>query len=414
MSGLFGLFERRSSPESPSVPLSDGSLLSWMAGPGGAAGIAVNEHTAMTMSAVYRAVSLISSVAAALPLHQYRQGTKERVPSTLLDDPHPDMTAYELWRLTYLHRCLWGNAFLRIERDRSRRPRWLHPIPPVRVTVEAVARTELNPGGKRFKVLADGGQYEYLTSYDVLHLPGLGFDGVQGYSPVRLARQGIGMALAAERHGAKLFGSGNLLSGLLRTDQQLDQPKADALKARWQTQMQGPDNSHDIAVLGSGAQFQALTMPNDDAQFLESRRFQVSEVSRWFGVPPFLMMETEKSTSWGTGLEQQAIGWIKFDLHPQWLAPTERRVARELLPGGRYAKYVVEGLLRGDSAARAEFYRVMREVGAFSANDIRDLEDRPPIPAGDGYLQPLNMAPLGSQPDPGNGGAADDTDEPAE
>lgn len=410
---LFGLFERRTPLESPAVPLTDESLAAWLTGPPVEAGIAVNEHSAMGVTAVYRAASLIASVAAALPLHTYLNGTKDRAESQLLQDPHPDMTAYEMWRLTYLHRVLWGNAYLLKERDGVNRIKWLIPVHPSRAVVEKAPRTALNPTGKRFRYTDDWGAVRELVPFDMLHLPGLGYDGLQGYPPVQLARQGIGMALAAERHGAKLFGSGNMLSGLLKTDQKLDQQQVDAIKLRWQMMMQGPDNAHEVAVLGSGAEFQSLQMPNDDAQFLESRRFQVSEISRMFGVPPFLMMETEKSTSWGTGLEQQAIGWVKFDLHPQWLAPTEQRVTRELIPGGRYSKYSVEGLLRGDSKARAEFYSVMRNVGAFSANDILELEDRPPVAGGDSRLQPLNMAPLGSTPDP-DGGAGDDTDEPDE
>lgn len=416
---LFGLFERRSPINNPAVPLTDSSLLSWLSGPPGDAGITVNEHTAMGLSAVYRAASLIASVAAALPLHTYVDGTKDRVSTSLLVDPHPDMSAYELWRITYLHRVLWGNAFLLKERDGVNRIKSLIPVPPSRVTVERVPRTERVPSGKRFRYEDDWGSVRNLDSFQMLHIPGLGYDGYQGYSPIQLARQGLGMALAAERHGAKLFGSGNMLSGLLKTEQKLDQQQVDAIKARWQTMMQGPDHAHEVAVLGSGAEFQSLQMPNDDAQFLESRRFQVSEISRLFGVPPFLMMETEKSTSWGTGLEQQAIGWVKFDLHPQWLAPTEQRITKEILPAGRYSKYVVEGLLRGDSQARAEFYRTMREVGAFSANDILELEDRPPVADGDGRLQPLNFVPLGTEPvvdepEEDDEGTGDGTDEPAE
>lgn len=416
MSGLFGLFERRSPLDNPAVPLTDESLLTWLTGPGVEAGIAVTEDTAMGMSAVWRAVSLISSVAAALPLHTYRDGTKEPIDTGLLDNPHPDLTRFELWRLTYVHRCLWGNAYLRKIRDSINRIKWLDPIEPVRVKVEKVPMTALVPDGKRFHVTDDrvSGQKETLTSDDVLHLPGLGYDGVRGYSPVRMARQGIGLALAAERHGAKLFGSGNMLSGLLKTDQKLDQAQVDTMRARWRQMMQGPDNAHEVAILGSGAEFQSLQMPNDDAEFLASRRFQITEIARLYGVPAALLMDTDKQTSWGTAIEQQAIGWVKFDLHPAWLAPTEQRVTRELMPltgPSRYAKYSVEGLLRGDSRARAEFYNVMRNVGAFSANDILELEDRPPVSGGDSRLQPLNMAPLGSTPDP-TGGTGDGTDQP--
>jgi HK97 family phage portal protein len=233
----------------------------------------------------------------------------------------------------------------------------------------------------------------------MLHIPGLGYDGITGCSPVRLASQGIGLAQAAEKSAARLFGSGNMIGGVLQTEQRLDPDQAARLKERWKAKMSGVHNSHEVAVLDSGASFKPVQMPNTDAQFLESRQFQVTEIARMFGVPPFLLMSTEKSTSWGTGLEQQAQGWVTFDLNPTWLTPTEQRVTKELLPRALYANYQMGGLLRGDSAARATFYRAMRDIGAYSANDIRALEEMPPLAEnGDVYLQPMYMAPLGSNP----------------
>ena len=164
--------------------------------------------------------------------------------------------------------------------------------------------------------------------------------------------------------------------------------------------MTGLDQARKVAILDSGAKFQSLTMPNDDAEMLATRQFQVPEIGRFFGVPPFLLSDTERSTSWGTGLEQQSLGWVTYDLHPTWLAPTEQRITKELIPNTTYAKYKVEGLLRGDSGARAAFYTALRGIGVLNADEIRELEDRPPIPGGKGktYLQPLNFAPLGSKP----------------
>lgn len=397
---LFGLFERRNL-ENPARPLTDASLLSMLGGTPGDAGIAVTETSALKMSAVYRAVSLISGLGGALPLHTYKADTKERQPSLLLDNPHPEMTPLELWRLSYAHRGLWGNAVMQKVRNNAGQIQWLYPITPDRVRFGRAKPSDLNPSGKVFEVTDDWGATHALTSREILHIPHFGYDGVMGLSPVKLAAQGIGLALAAESHGARLFGSGNLLSGILETDQRLQQEQAEALQARWRDKMMGLQRSHDVAVLDSGAKFHSLTMPNDDAQLLQSRHFQITDVARYFGVPPFLLGETEKSTSWGTGLEQQAQGFVTFDLHPMWLAPNEQRITKELLPPRRYAKYKLEGLLRGDSIARAQFYRVMREIGAFSANDILDLEDRPPVEGGDERLQPKNMDPLGGPTDTG-------------
>ncbi|RZQ59893.1 phage portal protein [Amycolatopsis suaedae] len=375
-----------------------------MRGPSGDAGVPVTELTALHMPAVWRSVALISSVSAALPLPTYRDDTKVRTKSRLLRDPHPELTPFELWRLSYVHRLLWGNSYQQKIRSRSGEVRELWPIRPDRVRAYRDTSSDAVPGGKLFEVTDDDGRIHVRTSREILHIPGLGYDGTCGVSPVRAASQGVGLALAAEKSGAKFFGQGAMLSGILQTEQRLQPEQAEALKARWKAKVSGSDNAYDVAVLDSGASFEPITMPYKDAQFLESRRFQVVEIARMFGVPLFLLMETERSTSWGTGLEQQALGFVVFDLHPMWLVPTEQRITKELVrpvAPDEYAEYTVEGLLRGDSRARAEFYRVMREVGAMSANDIRAKENMTPVDGGDTYLQPLNMAPLGNPPAPG-------------
>lgn len=294
---LFGLFERRASIESPLVPLTSAAVLDYVgAGMASDAGVPVTETGSLAMSAVYRAVSLISGLGGALPLHTYKAGTREQATSLLLNNPHPDLTPYEFWKLSYVHRCLWGNFYAQKVRNGAGQVTWLYPIHPSLVRVGKVARSDANPSGKIFAVRQDDGSDVPMTSREVFHIPGLGYDGVMGLSPIRMAAQAIGMALAAESYGARLFGSGNLLSGILKTTQRLEQTQAEALQTRWQTMKSGLQNAHRVAVLDSGAEFQSLTMPNDDAQLLESRRWQVTEISRFFGVPPFLLNETEKST----------------------------------------------------------------------------------------------------------------------
>lgn len=401
--------ELRTSIEDPGLPLTSAALAEVLSFGTVDSGVTVTPTSALSHGPVWRAVALISGLGGALPIHVFRRGSYELLPSLILDDPHPDLTPLEFWRLTYVHRCMWGNFYGQKIRNGAGQITWIYPIRPERVRVAKVAPTAANPSGKLFEVTLDTGEYEVLTPADIFHLPGLGYDGVCGVSPIRAARQAIGLGLAAEKYGARLFGSGSLLSGILQTEQRLDPDAAERLKTRWREKIAGIDNSHDVAVLDAGASFQPLTMPNDDAQFIESRRFQVPEVARFFGVPAFLLGETEKSTSWGTGLEQQARGFVTFDLSPSWLQPTEQRITKELLlPRDRYAKYNVEGLLRGDSAARAAFYTAMRQVGALSANEIRELEDRAPRAGADDLLQPLNMAPLGSNGTQGDASAPDD------
>ncbi|MDX3343702.1 phage portal protein [Streptomyces sp. ME02-6979.5a] len=399
---LFGLFENRASLENPATPLTDASLAEWMGGgPPVEAGVTVTETGALHMPAVWRAVSVVANVSASLPLHTYTVGTKDRATVELLEDPHPELTRFELWRLVYVHRLLWGNAYVQKIRNGAGVVVQLWPVRPDRVKVDKEPPTQENPSGKVFWIqVKDGGPRVRRTSKEILHLPALGYDGVTGCSPIRAAAQGIGLGIAAERAAGRLYGSGNMISGVLQTEQRLKPDQAANLKANWKARYGGSQAAHDVAILDSGASFHPVTMPYKDSQFLESRMFQVTEVSRMFGVPPFLLMSTEKSTSWGTGLEQQAQGFVTWDLAPTWLTPTEQRVTKELLPKTVYAKYQLGGLLRGDSSARATFYRAMRDSGAYSANDIRDLEDLTPIagPEGDMRLQPLYMAPLGYDP----------------
>lgn len=388
--------------ENPAVPLTSASLLEWMGGSRTSSGKQVTERGALAMSAVWRCTALIAGVSAALPLHVFAEGTKDRVPTPLLRDPHPELPALELWRLAYVHRCLWGDGFVQKVRDGAGQVRELWPITPDRVDVDRIRPSDANPAGKVFGVTDDWGVYHPLTSREILHLPGLGYDGLRGMSPVRAAAQAIGLGLSAEEYGARLFSSGNMMGGILSTDQRLDNDQADALKARWKAKMSGLDRAHEVAVLDSGAAFTPVTMPAKDSQFLESREFEVEEIARFFGVPHFLLGVTSKSTSWGTGLEQQATGWVRFDLAPTWLAPTEQRITKELLGPGVEARYKIDGLLRGDSTARAEMYRVMRDVGAFNSDDIRDLEDRPPLPDGQGkgYWRPAAMLPINQDDEP--------------
>lgn len=397
---LFGSAVRSLAPsnavqaENPEHPLTSQTLLDFLGIEKSYSGKQVTEVTALGMAAVWRAVHVSSSVPSTLPLQAFKEAGNQRVratghAATLLDDPHPDMTPYELWRLVRVHRLLWGNAYVRKLRDQLGRVVELWPIHPGRVRVGRASETGL-------KVYAIDGGKEVLGDRELLHLPGMGYDGICGVSPIRAARQSIGLGMAAEEFGARLFGSGSLATGVLQTEQRLTSRQADQLADRWKAKRTGLGSAHSTVVLDKGAKFHQLTIPPQDAQFLESRRFQIVEVCRWFGIPPFLMFETEKSTSWGTGLEQQALGWVKFDLSGD-LTSIEQRVTKHVLsPGPVYARHNVEALLRGDSAARAAFYKALWEMGALSTNEIRAYEEKGPVEGGDTRYRPLNMGELGT------------------
>lgn len=391
----------RNSVENPATPLTSSAILDWIGGKPNASGVTVNEKTALGMPAVWRAVNLIAGTAASLPLHAYRTNDDVRLPvgdgaqaARLLANPHPDLTKFEMWELVYSHMLLWGNAYLLVLRNQGREIRELWPIHPSRVRVGRDSA-----GVKWYEVDGEDGKpgLAYSDS-QILHIPGFGYDGVCGVSPIRLAAQGIGMALAAEEFGAKLFGSGSLMSGILQTEQRLNPDQAEKIKTRWKAKMAGLQGAHDVAVLDSGIKFQQLSIPPGDAQFIESRRFQIAEIARIFGIPPHMLADTEKSTSWGTGIEQQSIGFVVYTLRP-WLTRVEQRVSRLLQPSAVYARYAVEGLLRGDSQQRAAFYQQMWNIGVFSTNDIRKLEDFEPVEGGDVRYRPLNMGELG-EPNP--------------
>lgn len=413
--------ELRANPENPAVPLTSSTLLDWLTGPKVAAGVKVTEKGALANTAVFRAVSLLSGSMASLPLHAYRVvddqrvGAGERAQGTsLLRKPHPDLTPFELWELALVHLLLWGNFYARILRDQSGRIAELWPLHPGEVRAGRA-----KDGTKVYRISGDtapdGGPTPH-TDDTIFHIPGIGYDGICGVSPIRMAKQGIGLSLAAEEYGARLFGSGALASGILQTEQRLTQPEADALKLRWKEKAAGLANAHDAVVLDRGAKFNQLSIPPEDAQFIETRKFQVTEIARLFGIPPHLLGDLERSTSWGTGIEQQSIGFVVFTLRP-WLTRIEQRISMKLLQSETvYAKFTVEGLLRGDSKARAEYYRLMREIGAMNADEVRSLEELPPIPGGAGQIfhQPVNWAPLGTEPAAEPAAEPEPAEEPAQ
>lgn len=387
--------------------ITNGSLLSLVGGGRTAAGVRVDEARSLTMPAVWRAVTLLSGTLASLPLHAYREDGPARVragagsqASRLLASPHPDLTVFEWLELVVSHLALWGNAYLLVQRDGLGRVLYLLPIHPSQVQVGRRA----SDMAKRYAVtgpLPDGRKGQVLGDLDVLHIPGFGYDGVCGVSPVRAARQGVALALAAEEFGGRLFGSGSLATGILQTEQRLSPAQAEALSQRWVEKRTGMGSAHGTVVLDKGATFKQLTIPPEDAQFLESRSFQVSEIARMFGIPPHMLMDTEKSTSWGSGIEQQTIGFVTYTLRP-WLARIEQRLTRLLRPETVYVRFALEGLLRGDSTQRSAFYKAMWEIGVLSTNDILALEERAPVEGGDVRYRPLNMGQLGRTDDTSN------------
>lgn len=370
-----------------------------------AAGKHVTEESAMGMSAIWRAVNLIATTVASLPLHPYLSDAAVggRVRATgrtvaLLAEPNSEQTPLEYWETVMVHLLLWGNAYAKIERDGLGDFVGFKAIHPSRMQVGRIKVD--GQSVKVYQVTSDGKRETYRDTLadgshgDILHIPGLGYDGVVGVSPIRAAQQGIALSLAAEEFGAKFFSNGLLAGAVLQTEQTLTQEQAERIQKRAQQKWGGLTGSHKIIVLDKGAKVTPITIPPGDAQFIESRKFQIEEVARLYGTPPHMLMDTEKSTSWGTGIEQQNIGFVTYTLRG-YLSRIEQRLNRLLKVRKEYVKFALEGLLRGDSAQRSAFYTAMLPTGAISPNQIAALEELPPVPGGDQYFRSANLVPLG-------------------
>jgi HK97 family phage portal protein len=376
----------------PAVPLTATSLLDWLGGGRSDAGVAVTEKRVYGLPSYYRAIATKAGTLASLPHKPYNAKTRRPVVQrTVLDKPNPRQTAFEFWFTTYANAISWGNGYGLKVRDRSWIVREVWPIHPSRCTPRDVSTTEDNPQGKVFDITWPDGTMSTLGPDDVFHLPYLSLDGISGIRPLELFRTTLGIAIAGDTAAAKFYANGSRIDGVLVTDKALDQTKADALKARWKAKMSGPVNASEVAVLDNGTKFERIALPPGDAQLLESRKFSRSEIGTMVGVPPHLVGDVERSTSWGTGIEQQVLNWVKFDLGG-WIELAEQRSTWELLPTDAwYAEISVQALLRGDMKARAEFYRVLTSIGVLKPTHVQELENIEPDPLVDFYTIPKNM-----------------------
>lgn len=390
--------------ENPLRPLTDASLLGLLGGEATEAGIAMTPEKSLGLSAVYRSIALLAGLVGSLPMQSYRRegNARLRIDNNLVSSPHPEKTAHEVWEQAGMSLFSHGNSYQLKVRDGGQRIRELEPLLPqnmTRVERKKEWRTGANPTGKRF-FYQDGPKEFVYTPYDVLHIPGLSYNGLVGLSPLGLARQGISLSLAAEQFGARMFGRGALIQGVLETDASLEEPTATRLQLRWAEKTSGGANQWRIPVLDNGAKFKPISLPPADVQFLETRRFGVQEVSRWYGLPPHLLGDVERSTSWGTGIEQQNMQMLTFTADP-WLVRIEQRVTKELMVPGEYVKINRGALLRSDTATRYMAHQRAITNGWENADEIRELEDMDPIPNGLGqtYYRPANLVAVGSDQD---------------
>ena len=368
---LSGLFRSRDKPKNY---LS--TAFTFLFGPT-SSGNVVTERTAMQTTAVYACVRVLSEAIAGLPLNLYRytpDGGKEKainhpLYNLLHDAPNPEMTSFIFRETLMSHLLLWGNANGQL------------------IYTYSKDSDEFGADNRCQQI--------FLSQDEVLHVPGLGFDGLIGYSPIAMAKNAIGMSLAAEQYGALFFANGATPGGILEHPGIVKDPVK--LRESWHAQFSGT-NRHNVAVLEEGMTFQQLSIPPDQAQFLETRKFQIDEIARIFRVPPHMVGDLEKSTF--SNIEQQSLEFVKYTLNP-WCVRWEQAMNQQLvLPSERsqvFTKFNVDGLLRGDYQSRMNGYAIGRQNGWLSANDIRELEDMNRIPTeqgGDTYLVNGNMLPL--------------------
>jgi len=359
-------------------------------------GVMVNETLALNLSAVYACTQVMAQTIGSLPLLVYQRTSDGKTRAIdhplyriLHDAPNPEMTSMSWRQAILLHLCLWGNHYSEIERNSGGEPVALWPITPWRVALKRVN------GQLVYTVALDSGVVS-VPFANMLHVKGLSYDGLLGLPPMRAAKEAIGLGLAAQKYAAKFFANDARPGGILEHPGQLSDEASARLRKSFEKTHEGLDNKFRVAVLEEGMKFNAVGVPPEDAQLLETRKFGVSEIARYFRMPLHKISDLDRSTN--NNIEQQAIEFVTDTVRP-WLVNIEQELSMKLFSGNYFPEFLIEGLLRGDIKSRYEAYAIGRQWGWLSADDIRERENLNKLPnkQGEQYLVPLNM---GS----GNGG----------
>ena len=361
------------------------------------AGKSVNPRQAVQVSAVYACVRVIAETIASLPFGVYEEtdeGTRKArdhpLYRVLHDEPNSEMTSFILREVMLSHLLLWGNSYCQIIRTGRNNIAGLYPLLPDHMEVDRDSKGTLT-----YTYTTTEGIQVKLAPRDVLHIPGLGFDGIMGYSPIALEKNAIGLGIAAEEYGSSFFKNGARPSGVLTHPNTVKDPKR--LRESWNAAYGGSSNGGKVAVLEESMTFTPISLPNNEAQFLETRKFQVEEICRIYRVPPHMIGDLSRSTF--GNIEHQSIDFAVHTIRP-WLVRIEQAMNRALFSenekGRFYVQFNIDGLMRGDYKSRMEGYAIARQNGWMSANDIRALENLNPIPdteGGNTYLVNGNMLP---------------------
>jgi len=346
------------------------------------AGITVDSDTALTHSAVYRAVNILSSTIASLPIELFKPDEKGDITKVnshpglrlLTRSPNEIQTPYIFIETMQTGPLTWGNGYAYIHRDIIGQPKRLQLIHPKNVQVKATDQYI-------FYDIQDfeGGDKNNVRSMNILHVPGLGYDGVVGKSPINVAAESIAGGLATQKFGNKFYANGANQTGILMHPHQLSAKAQENLKSSFDKKTKGLDNAGGTMILEEGLKYQPITIPPEQAQFLQSRRFSVEEVARWFGLPPHLLADLTKSSY--NSIEAQGLEFLIYTLRA-WLKRWEQELDRKLLTEseldeGYFFKFNIEGLLRADSTTRANFLTMMVNNGLYTINEARKIEKMP-------------------------------------
>ena len=390
-----GLLARlfRSSPENPSTSLSNPAA--WLTGLFGTSktGVQVSEDNALTFSAVYAAVRIISETIASIPLNVYQYDGETRtkadghpIQHLLAKAPNSVSSSFTFREAMAANLVLHGNAYAKIELNAAGRPTALIPLNPMLVEVKVV-------DGEKVYIFNDKETY---LDYEVCHFVGLSFNGLTGKSPIQVAREAVAIGLAAQEYGARFYSNGANTGGIITAPGRLSIEAIKRLKESWNRANAGLSNTHGTAILEEGMKYEKIGLDPEAAQFLQSRKFQVNEIARIFRLPPSYLADLENSST-RANVEQQAITFVRDCITP-YVRRMEVELNRKLFredEANYYAYFTMEGLMRGDLKGRYDAYATARQWGWLSVNDIRDLENLNPIEGGDVYLQPLNMVQSG-------------------
>ena len=382
--GIFsGLFKSRDKPQNSY----DSPSYTYFFGRSNA-GKRVTDRTALQHIAVYACVRVLSEAIAQLPLHLYKYNDKgkERVPQhplyfLLHDQPNPEMTSFVFRETLMSHLLIYGNAYAQIIRNGRGDVLGLYPLMPDKMKIDRDEKNRLIYIYSRYDEanpnLKEQGDI-VLYADEVLHIPGLGYDGLVGYSPIALAKNAIGISIACEDYGASFFGNNANPSGVLEHPGVIKNP--DKLRDAWH-RAYGGRNAHKVAVLEEGVKFTPISIPNNEAQFLETRKFQIEEIARMYRVPLHMIGDLDHATF--SNVEHLSLDFVKYSLDP-WIVRWEQGLQKALLSdsekGQYFIKFNVDGLLRGDYASRMQGYSIGIQNGFLCPNDVRELEDMNLIP----------------------------------